>query len=60
MAQKLIELVRNKFQGAVLASDSQHGDETIVIDAKHWLALGQFLRDDPACDMAMLVDFDGS
>ena len=56
MAQKLIELVRAKFMDAVLASHSQHGDETVVVSPSHWLALGQFLRDDPACDMALLVD----
>jgi NADH-quinone oxidoreductase subunit C len=56
MAQKLIELVRNKFSDAVLGSHSQHGDDTVIIDANRWLELGQFLRDDPACDMALLVD----
>ncbi len=56
MSQSLIELVRNKFSDAVTASTSQHGDETVVVRPSHWLALGQFLRDDPACDMALLVD----
>lgn len=56
MAQKLIELVKNEFTDSVLHSYSQHGDETVVVDPKCWLALGQFLRDDPGCDMALLVD----
>ncbi len=56
MAKKLIELVRNRFPDAVLGSHSQHGDDTVTIDAKRWLEVGQFLRDDPACDMALLVD----
>jgi NADH-quinone oxidoreductase subunit C len=56
MSQLLIELVRSKFSDAVTSSYSEHGDETVVIAATHWLALGQFLRDDAACDMALLVD----
>ena len=56
MSQLLIELVRNKFSDAVTSSCSEHGDETVVIAATQWLALGRFLRDDPACDMALLVD----
>ena len=56
MSQALIELVKHEFSNAVTASYSQHGDETVVVEASHWLALGQFLRDDPRCDMALLVD----
>jgi len=56
MSQKLIERVRSKFADAILGSHSQHGDDTVVIDAKRWLEIGQFLRDDPVCDMALLVD----
>jgi NADH-quinone oxidoreductase subunit C len=59
MAQQLIELVRNKFPNAILGSYSQHGDETIIVDPKDWLAVGQFLRDDPGCDMALLADLTG-
>jgi NADH-quinone oxidoreductase subunit C len=56
MSQLLIELVKAKFPDAVVSSYSQHGDETVVVLPSHWLAVGQFLRDDPRCDMAMLVD----
>jgi len=56
MSKLLIELVQNKFSDAVSASYSQHGDETIVVRAGSWLSVGQYLRDDPACDMALLVD----
>jgi NADH-quinone oxidoreductase subunit C len=56
MSKLLIELVKNEFSDAVTSSYSQHGDETVVITAASWLSLGQFLRDDPACDMALLVD----
>ena len=53
MSQLLIDLVKTKFPDAVVSSHSQHGDETVVIQPSHWAAVGQFLRDDPRCDMAM-------
>ncbi len=56
MSNLLIELVQNKLSDAVCTSYSQHGDETIVVRAASWLSVGQFLRDDPASDMALLVD----
>lgn len=56
MSQLLIELVRTKFPDAVASSYTQHGDETIVIQPSHWVTIGQFLRDDPRCDMALLAD----
>jgi NADH-quinone oxidoreductase subunit C len=56
MSKLVIELAKNKFPDAVTASYSQHGDETVVIHASHWLTIGQWLRDDPACQMALLVD----
>jgi len=56
MAQLLIDLVRTQFPDAVVSSYTQHGDETVVVQPSHWTAVGQFLKDDPRCDMAMLVD----
>jgi NADH-quinone oxidoreductase subunit C len=56
MSQLLIDLVRTKFPEAVVSSSTQHGDETVVIQPSQWGAVGQFLRDDPRCDMAMLAD----
>ena len=40
----------------MLDSHSQHGDDTVVVDPKVWLAVHQALRDDPVADMQMLVD----
>jgi len=56
MSQLLLELVRTKFPDAVVSSYTQHGDETVVVEPSHWLTVGQFLRDDPRCDMALLAD----
>jgi len=56
MSQLLIDLVQTKFPQAVASSYTQHGDETVVIQPSQWAAVGQFLRDDPRCDMAMLAD----
>jgi len=56
MAQALIDLVKQQFPGAVLASHSQHGDETLVVKPDSWHAIHQFLRDDPRAAMNMLMD----
>lgn len=56
MAQLLIDLVRARCPGAVLSTHAQFGDETLVVDASRWLEVARLLRDDPAADMAMLVD----
>ena len=59
MAKALIELVKKQFPGAVLASHSQHGDDTIVVDPGSYNAICRFLRDSPQSDMAMLMDLCG-
>jgi NADH-quinone oxidoreductase subunit C len=56
MSQLLLELVRTQFPDAVVSSYTQHGDETIIVEPSHWVTVGQFLRDDSRCDMALLAD----
>ncbi len=56
MAQALIDLVKQQFPGAVLASHSQHGDETLIVKPDSWHAIHKFLRDDPRAAMDMLTD----
>jgi NADH-quinone oxidoreductase subunit C len=56
MAQFIVELVKDTFPGAVLASHAQHGDETLVVDPARYKEIARFLRDDPRVDMNMLVD----
>jgi NADH-quinone oxidoreductase subunit C len=56
MSVALIELVKTNFPGAVLASHSQLGDDTVILKPDSWKAVARFLRDDPRCDMSMLTD----
>jgi len=56
MAKHLIDLVTQKFPNAVIQSHSNHGDDTLVLEAASWHDVAQFLRDDPRCAMQMLVD----
>jgi NADH-quinone oxidoreductase subunit C len=56
MSKKLLGLLAEKFGSAVLETHSEHGDDTAVVEASQWLAIAQFLRDDPRADMKMLVD----
>lgn len=56
MAQALIDLVKQQYPGAVLATHAQHGDETLVVKPESWHAIHRFLRDDPRCLMNLLVD----
>lgn len=56
MSQALIDLVKAKFPGAVVASHSHLGDDTLILDPKSWKAVARFLRDDPRSEMNMLMD----
>jgi NADH-quinone oxidoreductase subunit C len=56
MARALVELVKQTFPGAVQATHSQHGDDTIVVDPGQWHAVAAFLKSSPAADMSMLMD----
>ncbi|HVW29363.1 MAG TPA: NADH-quinone oxidoreductase subunit C [Polyangiaceae bacterium] len=56
MAKALIELVKQTFPGAVQATHSQHGDDTIIVDPGHWHPIAAFLKSSPPADMSMLMD----
>jgi NADH-quinone oxidoreductase subunit C len=56
MAQALVDLVKQRFADAVLATHSQHGDETIIVKPESWHAIHKFLKDDPRASMNMLTD----
>lgn len=56
MARRLIELLRTQFPHAVLEAHSQHGDETVVVEASRWRAVAAFLKEAPGADLAMLTD----
>jgi NADH-quinone oxidoreductase subunit C len=56
MAQALVDLVKQRFADAVLATHSQHGDETIIVKPESWHAIHKFLKDDSRASMNMLTD----
>jgi NADH-quinone oxidoreductase subunit C len=56
MSQALVDLLLRHFAEAVVETHAQRGDETVVIRPERWHEVARFLRDDPASDLAMLVD----
>lgn len=56
MAQALVDLVKQRFSDAVLATHAQYGDETLIVAPESWHAIHKFLRDDPRASMNMLSD----
>ncbi len=59
MSKALVEKLKARFGARILATPSQHGDEAIVVAAADWREVHQFLRDDPGCEMQMLIDLCG-
>jgi NADH-quinone oxidoreductase subunit C len=59
VSKALFDVLKKKFGAAILETSSQHGDETVVIEPSRWVEVHRFLRDDPACQMVMLVDLCG-
>ncbi|HKQ72047.1 MAG TPA: NADH-quinone oxidoreductase subunit C [Polyangiaceae bacterium] len=56
MSRKLIEILKERFGAEVLETKSEHGDETAVVEARAWGKVAKFLREDPRCEMDMMVD----
>ncbi len=56
MALALVEHVKKLFPDAVRGSHSFRGDDTVVVTADAWHQVAEALRDDPECDMDLLVD----
>jgi NADH-quinone oxidoreductase subunit C len=56
MAKALVDLLERQFSGSIIQTSSQHGDETVVVEAAAWRAVIQFLKDDPRSAMEMLMD----
>ena len=59
MSERVLEVLKKRFAGAVVETHSQFGDDTAVIDPKHWKAVSTFLRDDPAMSFDMFIDLCG-
>lgn len=56
MSKALVEKLTSKFGSAILATQSQHGDETVVVDPERWAEVHRYLRDDAGCQMNFLMD----
>lgn len=56
MAKKLIKMVQDACEGAVLDAHSRLGNDTILIRPEHLLQVALFLRDDERTQMNMLRD----
>lgn len=56
MSRDLLAVLRAQLGALVLETQSDHGDETAVVEAASWLPAARFLRDNPRCDMQMMVD----
>ncbi len=48
MSQKVLDALRAKFGDAVVATESQHGDEVALVKRDKLVAIATWLRDDPA------------
>jgi NADH-quinone oxidoreductase subunit C len=56
MSREVLDILAAELGSALIETSSDHGDDTAVIDPAHWLRAATFLRDDPRCDMQMMVD----
>ncbi|MGZ6124600.1 MAG: NADH-quinone oxidoreductase subunit C, partial [Myxococcales bacterium] len=59
MSQALVDLVREKFPEAVVASHSHRGDEVVTVRREDLLAVMTFLRNDPQTDLKLLRQIAG-
>lgn len=59
MSKALLATLTKKFGDKILATHSQFGDDTVVVDPSVWLAVHQFLRDDSSTQMSMMTDLCG-
>ncbi len=59
MSQAVLDKLKARFGAAILETHSDFGDDTALVDAKQWRAIGEFLRQDPACEFDLPVDLCG-
>ena len=59
MSQLVLDMLKERFGAAILETHSNFGDDTAVVDAAQWKAVGKFLREDPALDFDLPVDLCG-
>ncbi len=56
MAEKIITRLKERMGGAVLASHSRLGNDTVQVEPRALVQVATFLRDDPALHMNLPVD----
>ena len=56
MNTSLIKAVSDRFPAAVSATHTYRGDQTVVLRPEFLLEIAQFLKEDPALQMNLLVD----
>jgi NADH-quinone oxidoreductase subunit C len=59
VSQLVLDKLKSRFGAAILETHSDFGDDTALVDAAHWHAIGEFLRDDEALAFDMPVDLCG-
>ena len=56
MSKLVLEALQKKFGAAILATHSEFGDDTALVDPAHWREVALYLRDDPKLAFDMFVD----
>ena len=59
MSQAVLDKLKARFGVAILETHSDFGDDTAVVDAAQWRAVGKFLREEPSLDFDLPVDLCG-
>jgi NADH-quinone oxidoreductase subunit C len=59
VSQLALDKLKERFGTAILETHSNYGDDTALVDATQWKAIGKFLREDPALDFDLPVDLCG-
>jgi NADH-quinone oxidoreductase subunit C len=59
VSQLVLDKLRERFGEGILATHSDFGDDTAVVEASVWKAVASFLREDPALDFDLPVDLCG-
>ena len=59
MSQAVLEKLKARFGAAILQTHSDFGDDTALVEAAEWKAIGKFLREEPSLDFDLPVDLCG-
>lgn len=59
MSQAVLDKLKARFGAAILETHSDFGDDTALVDAAQWRAIGKFLREEGTLDFDLPVDLCG-